>query len=73
MYCLIRCYNEKSEKLNKVVVELFKYVKEGNDNEMMRNVIDSVYQCEQSNDSSNNNNASNIKMKIEHIMNIINN
>ena len=71
MYCLIRCYNEKSEKLNKVVVELFKYVKEGNESEMMRNVIDSVYQCEQN--SSNNNNVSNIKMKIEHIMNIINN
>ena len=71
MYCLIRCYNEKNERLNKVVVELFKNVKEG-ESEMMRNVIDSVYKCEQSN-GSNNNNASGIKMKIEHIMNIINN
>ena len=70
MYCLIRCYNEKCDKLNTVIVSLFKHVKNDN-NETMRNVIDSVYQNEQS--KSNNNNVSNIKTKIEHIMNLINN
>ena len=64
IYCLVRCYNEKCGKLSTVIVALFKHAKDNN--EMMRNAIDSVYQQEQSK-------ASGIKTKIENIMSLINN